>query len=197
MGNLLGLSLIELLDQALHELETKVGPILPIVRDTLVAEEEADYQRFRTSDLSQRWVGVVEEGRDDAFLNLTTLFRGHSICHTAFLPSESRYKGIMMNNASLGGFPIGYFKGISREEAVQVPPLPSENAPIRLLFDSSGRQDCSLLEIDYKDYYFLTEAEGWKSWILPTRAELDIYDTEDETGVSFTLFSSIINFSPE
>jgi hypothetical protein len=35
-----------------------------------------------------------------------------------------------------------------------------------------------VLEVDYKDYYYLTEAEGWKRWNLPNKAELATYDPD-------------------
>jgi hypothetical protein len=169
-----------MMDEALSLIEGLKPAAYQARYDSLVAEEGADYDSFRQSELSKQWSDLLDSRSQDDDLTLRGLFRDQSMCHTAFLPSESRYKGIMVKNASAGGL-RDYYKGISREQAEAHPIHGNDSDPPRLVFDSSDRQDCDVLEIDYKDYYFLTEAEGWKRWVLPNRAELSVYGATGET----------------
>jgi hypothetical protein len=57
------------------------------------------------------------------------------------------------------------------------------------VYDSSDRQGCDVLEVDYKDYYYLTEAEGWKQWTLPNKAELATYAPNGETLKGLVAFA--------
>lgn len=174
IGNLLGLSLIGVLDDALKDLERELSTTSPRdLFDKLKAQEDVDSTRFLESAISQDYVDMLDPkpSRDDA-LNVAGLFRSRSVCHTAVLPSESRYKGILTMDASHGGF-HAYEKGLPREQADRDDSNSSKS--IRLVYDASDRQNCNILEVDYKDYFYVSAREGWKQAMLPNQAELDVY----------------------
>jgi hypothetical protein len=168
-----------MMDEALSLVEELKATDYQAQHDGLVAQESADYDKFRQSELSQQWSDFWDSQSQDGDLALRALFRDRSMCHTAFLPAESRYRGIMVMNGSVGG-PTNYYKGISSEQVENDTIRGNDSSTPRLVYDSSDRQDCDVLEVDYKDYYFLTAAEGWKRWVLPNRAELFVYGTESE-----------------
>eukprot|EP00957_Ditylum_brightwellii_P136521 10411357-Ditylum_brightwellii.AAC.1 len=81
------------------------------VLDQLSGMEQADASIFLNSPpFTQLW----ETNRDTLdSVNPLTVFRKHSLCHTALIPSETRYDGILTENYQRGSHK-DYEKGINK-----------------------------------------------------------------------------------
>jgi len=181
IGNLLALSLIELLKDALKDIQSAQFEKKPY--NTLLAElkaqEDNDYDLFKTATLPSE-AGNIPLSQHNAF-DMTTLFKKRNICHTALLPSESRFKGILMPHWKKIGFfsekegYTGYDQGIDFQRARQQPHIGKE---MRLTFSSAWREQCEVpLNQDFKDYFLVQGSELWQQVTIPNDAELKAYGT--------------------
>lgn len=181
-GHTIGLFLIEALTHAIQGL----GPndYDPEVKlKELKEDEDNDYKKFLQS--------TVDSGRVKEFLNASItnhldphiFYRERSVCHTTLLPSESRYKGYFTGVSTEGG---NYEKGISRP-TLDVEPA---NGKLRVAMDVDERQDwCPVqLKIDFKDYFYANENDGWVSLTFPNRLEMDEYGPWEPRGVIVVCF---------
>ena len=138
---------------------------------------------------NQKWKGDVVD-KDGCACSLDedfdqyreTMFRGPGICHTALLPSRTRYLGYLLskdgNDLHVGGpVPAG-------EETYDVgEPFPNlnyekkEESVMQLLYEIGRRKDtCPVtLHPDYKDYFFAHELDGWAKLRWPNKAEKEAY----------------------
>jgi hypothetical protein len=177
VGNLLGLSLLEAVGDALSELEgvdlKKRGGAESALQE-LKALEDAEYEGFYRSDPTSYHDEIVKEGAENLGedFNVTSmLFTRRPYCHTARLPAESRYLGILTESASAGFF--HYDVGLSHRRAKSEA---NNGTALRLVYEEGERQGCELLlNVDYKDFFYLGEPEGAKSLVLPNDAELRAY----------------------
>jgi len=56
--------------------------------------------------------------------------------------------------------------------------MEAEGELMRLVYDSDSRQNCEVpLQMDYKDFFYVKQQEGWKKLVLPNDAELKEYGT--------------------
>jgi hypothetical protein len=178
VGNLLGLSLLEAVDDALAEMETldlKRESALSSALQELQALEDRDYEAFARSEPTDYNDGMIKDGVENMGenLNLTSLlFTKRPYCHTARLPAETRYLGILTESSEVGFY--HYDRGVSKRHAQDE--ANSNSTQIRLAYDADERQKCELLlQVDYKDYFYVGEPEGAKSLVLPNDAELRAY----------------------
>jgi len=164
--------MIDLLDDALKDLASSsyVDPASKL--EELRAEEDRDYEKFVQSEPSSFAVDMLPEKRGEEereILNVS--FRNRGICHTGRLPSESRYNGILTESTKVG--PDSFDRGTSRGQADKTT---NENDLMRLVYDQDKRQECDVqLNMDYVDYFFLRQQEGWKMIVLPNDAEIETY----------------------
>jgi hypothetical protein len=165
-GNLIALSLSFVIEEALHELvSTKSDPSFP---DQLQAEADADFQSFMSSDLPKASAKVILPEDIDRELVL----RGPNFCHTARLPAEIRYLGILTESSMLGE--DSYDKGMDINSAIRF----KGNGSMPLAFEPGKRQSCPIpLNKDYKDAFFVYSHHDWSQMTLPNDAEMKAYDT--------------------
>ena len=180
---------------------------------TLVKEEREQYEQLLSSELPQsnfhfnnRWkddaVDVDACRKDSSWANCSmdtdfdqyrdTMFRGRSICHTALLPSQTRYLGYLLykdgNDLQVGGpAPLGNetydvgepFPGTDYEKR--------EESSLRLVRSHVPDQNsCPVtLHPDYKDYFYAQELDGWSKLRWPNKAEKESYsyDTNNFKGL--------------
>ena len=144
----------------------------------LTAEEDKDYDTFFQS--------TIEPERFKGFLNATItsevdpniFYRERSICHTALLPAETRYKGYLTGVKTVDG---DYEKGKPRDELDKEP----ANGTMRIAIVTKYRQEwCPVtLVIDFQDHFYANENGGWLSLTFPNDAELEAYGPWEPKGV--------------
>jgi hypothetical protein len=184
IGNIVGLSVLELVDDALHELEE-----LDLSRgaapafEALKRLEEQEYKAIKGREPTGYYERIIRRGSGDQALIddevkvlLRHMFHTRPYCHTARLPSAARHAGILTETHHKVGS-LHYDRGIPMDSAQREIVEGDNSTRMRLVYDASMRQDCSyLLHVDYKDYFYVGEAEGEKSLVLPNYAEIRAYD---------------------
>lgn len=148
---------------------------------SLQSKERNDELSFlQSSPILGEWIGnqKVDTWSEP---NPTILFKLHSICHTALLPSEIRYDGMVSISRVHGKFEGGYYMGHSSDNI----PLPDGSLP--LLYDPLERQGCHLSRIDFKDYFLVPSTHGWLSVTVPNTEEIQKYGKETSTKEGYIL----------
>jgi hypothetical protein len=114
---------------------------------------------------------------------LESLARKRSVCHTALLPSQARYDGLIIGSGNRKNHLEDFDTGVSRDEIFAGPIdnstfKDSYSVPrtLPLVFDEEMRHSCELLlKIDYKDVFLVIGGVGWVSAIIPNESEIDAY----------------------
>ena len=173
-GNTIALFMSEMLLDAIEEIGD-VSDRITLLRH-LQTEENIEYQKFSNSDVPAPEDGFLKEVGDELLneTDLTPFFRSPSICHTARLPAQSRYLGILTESDQTGVH--DYFKGIPKEEADKMETADDSETPMPLVYDPRDRQTCEVeLNRDYKDYFFSSDKMGWTTLTFPNKVELEAY----------------------
>ena len=179
-GTIMGLFLSDMLIDAIKELGLEPYDSAEKLI-SLIAEEEAEYSTFYGSppQITGASVGDFFEFEDEVLVNvIARMFRKtRIICHTALLPAEIRYLGILTETDMVGTH--GYEKGVSQMQADSDVASESEKhkRQMRLTFDTSTRQaNCPVdVKWDYKDFFYTTQNDGWTSLTVPNKAEMEYY----------------------
>jgi hypothetical protein len=181
VGNLLGLWLTGILEDALKELVAKEPD--PSLLDQLRALEAADHKAFMSKELPS--ILNDQELPDD--IDRELFYRGPNFCHTARLPAETRHLGILTESSQVGE--DTYDKGRERGPAIHVIP---EDKSMQLVYEEDARQSCPIpVNKDYKDYFYVRDTHGWSQLTLPNNAEMKAYGTgEPLRGVIAVCFVS-------
>lgn len=124
---------------------------------------------------------AMECSEDESFDQFTSVFfKGPGICHTARLPSQTRYKGYLVNDISKVGGPVPfgmetYETGVPVEEA-------AVDSKLKLVYKTDQREkDCPVtVSPDYKDYFYAHQQDGWAKLTIPNEAEKEAYSHESE-----------------
>jgi hypothetical protein len=172
MGHLAALFLFEVFDDALKEIATSTTDpeALATLLAELQAEEDADYKNFLNADVPQDLTKLLEAG-DVEKVDLELFAKGPNFCHTARLPAEIRHRGILTESSQTGS--CTYDKGMGAGEANT---SPNNSELMRLVYTEKLRLDCPVtIHMDYQDYFYLPEREGWKKLIIPNDSELKEY----------------------
>lgn len=208
LGNMLALFVLDFLDEALREVSTLVDANMNVV--ALLQRFEADnrsrYQTFRQANFDDSLKAIVPDESQHDSIDWNLLVKGSSYCHLAVLPSETRRKGIISNDTSrvLDLFSPFDSHAISRTVAdaatVGVTSAGVDNASsttsdtMRLVYETDDktpdRFPCNeTLYIDFREYFYVSEPEGWRHVIVPNEAELNEYGTSIN-GVNQAIQSS-------
>jgi hypothetical protein len=181
-GNLLGLWLTNMMEDALKELATERPD--PALLDQLRALEVADREVFMSRELP---MSILEGVKIPSDVDPEMFFRGSNICHTARLPAETRHLGILTESSLVGE--DSFDKGIEVETAKNNTP---EDKSMQLVYTEGERQSCPIqLEKDYMDYFYVAKTHGWSQLILPNNAEIKAYGTSEPLrGVIAVCFAS-------
>jgi hypothetical protein len=167
-GNLLGLWLTNMMEDALKELATERPD--PALLDQLRALEVADRKVFMSRELP---MSILKGLMIPSDVDPEMFFRGPNICHTARLPAEIRHLGILTESSLVGE--DSFDKGIEVETAKNNTP---EDKSMQLVYTEGARQSCPIpLEKDYKDYFYVAKTHGWSQLTLPNNAEIKAYGT--------------------
>mmetsp|Transcript_24041 Transcript_24041/g.35776 ORF Transcript_24041/g.35776 Transcript_24041/m.35776 type:complete len:661 (+) Transcript_24041:150-2132(+) len=121
----------------------------------------------------------------DAFL------RSNNVCRYAYLPSYTRYEGILTENRQeikyLGGGRITYQDEGVRSESQPAPKPDSLTEPLLVYNAENDRLVCSDAQIDFKDYFGIRNEDEWVATIIPNDSEEEVfvsdYEKENRKGV--------------
>ena len=136
-GNLLSLFLMEIVSDALQEIEAH-GSDLEALLTNVTRQQEADYQLLRDSPPPGFLKGFVQSnmaGEEDLPDILT---KSPNVCHTARLPAETRHLGILTESNKTGFY--DYDKGVSLASATA---SQNPDGVMRLVYDPNERQECA------------------------------------------------------
>lgn len=189
-GHLNALFLGEILLDAAKDLsQLSESEDLSVLVEKLIADEEADYVNVTTSFIPPKlspianWMvnisGVDSMIGDD--INVHELYLKRSYCHTALLPADIRFNGLLTQSDKIG--PTSYDEGVTQPPAGEVP-AEVDVGEIRLAYDptehaAKHKPTCPYnVGIDYKDFFFLSSVEGWKTLTLPNDSEKKKYGVE-------------------
>ena len=160
--------MMEVIHDALQEIETKGSDPNALLVE-LQKQEDADYKQLKEAELPDL-IGKALPVVDD--VPLEVLFKEPNMCHTARLPSEARFKGIVTESDQTG------FETFDKGAAMNV--VASTQNPggkMRLTYDPAAREGC-VAEKDFKDFYYISEKhEGASSISLPNSRERAEYGT--------------------
>jgi len=184
-GNTFALFLSDMLIDAIDELKSAANPT--DVLNQLKREEDMDYKSFFESTSAKDSTDYDLVPKDSDLVNganASIFFSENSVCHTARLPAQTRYLGILTESKQNGVHE--YFKGISLSEARNMTSDGSAEISMPLVYDESERQSCEVeLNRDYQDHFFASSRMGWATMIIPNEAEKRAYvkDSQKFLGV--------------
>ena len=171
-GNLLAFWLIESLKEALQDLGDVDDPKSKL--EALQALEENDHEKFETSTFPEDTIDQLmpDEAVIQGDVKPSLVHRGRAICHTALLPAETRFKGILTETKTHVGFKH-YTKGISKEEADKN----ESEGDMRIVIEKDERQDwCPVtLKMDFKDCFYTNSQDHTTSLTFPNEREVEEY----------------------
>uniref|UniRef100_A0A7S4S3K2 Uncharacterized protein n=1 Tax=Ditylum brightwellii TaxID=49249 RepID=A0A7S4S3K2_9STRA len=231
-GHLLSYFMVEMLQNAILNLDDLINNPPPFTYEELIDEniptddeekdlrnpvrllnfllnkDELDHFLFQSSPSDAGSWLKNDNAKYDELLQMVgsdILYQRPSICRTALLPSDARYKGIISNNGD-GTYDNGMDMNII--------PSPPSNHILPLAFDPMEHQgqqqqptqyslSCSdFLNIDFKDFFYVRQGDGWVTTNIPSIAELENYgkrnsndsreERVDESTVSSTKEAIII-----
>jgi hypothetical protein len=220
VGHMMAFTVLQIITESLEgliKLEPKQPEATPeklariaVQLQQLDAAEQADYENiFTTSvpdNILQRFEDALwtrgnnkEESKAAMkHMSLEMFIKEATFCHTAMLPAEIRYNGLLTGNPENVGDAIqqNYVQGVlqSKVQALENPDPNSGITPKRYIESKereeernmligkkdSEYQSCSeLLNVDFKDYFLVTSLESWRSVRFPTVSQKAYYTEFD------------------
>lgn len=148
----------------------------------LQEEERNDRISFLSVNASETVEASFLAGLSER-ITLESIARKRSICHTALLPSQARYDGIVTGSGNRKKYLEDFDVGVSKADIIGEPlDFYTSNdtylipRSLPLVFDEDLRHPCDmLLKIDYKDVFLVRGGAGWVSAVIPNDSEIDTY----------------------
>jgi hypothetical protein len=183
-GNLLALFMIEVLEGAIYELVTTKDSIDDVWK-RVRAEDNNDRKIFANANIPDMLDPSLPFDLNPD-LKKEIIFGKTAMCHTGILPAEIRHLGLLSVTSRKKGF-------YDFEPAMLRSVADSQENPtdeMRLVMDDNSRQVCDeILEMDYKDYFYLSQKEGKKKLALPNMREKKYYkSTRQLEGIIMLCF---------
>jgi len=215
-GHMLAFTVLELITDALDiliRLEPPEEETTQQKHDRLLshlhkldAMEQQDYENIFLhpfpQDLKQRfedslWKGELKEANKEAMKDfpIEMMVKDHHFCHTARIPSEIRFRGLLTENFEETGPELDYRKyersvllnyvqgneTAETNKTVYVDPHPGHEDHMVLGTDGSDWEDwCEeTTRIDHVDYFYVSSEEGVRKLTLPNNAEKEYYSEFD------------------
>lgn len=211
-GNLLAITLLDGMEDALQRLiDENASADIPkdesiedaqqrILNEIMAldADERKDYANIFSTPFPEEMTPSIEKLAEGERLEhmedvpLQDFYYEPSFCHSAILPSEARFQGLITENTTAVGrildqnYEIGpSLREISNLERPKygdptIVVSPHGDDQILLATDAGGRQDCEEnLNLDYKDFFVVTNREGWRTLSLPNDSESKVYTEFD------------------
>lgn len=163
---------------------------------SLMAAEQEDFEKFQKADLpelashvhewhkcSKKFSEEEKEleqecAKDEDFEPFVKTFStGPGLCHTARLPSETRYKGYLVNDITKVGGPVPAGKETYDTGAPMDMNLPMDGT-LKLVYKRDQRDySCPVtVSPDFKDFFFAHQKDDWAKIVVPNEAEKVAYE---------------------
>eukprot|EP00522_Entomoneis_paludosa_P014581 CAMPEP_0172441466 /NCGR_PEP_ID=MMETSP1065-20121228/2014_1 /TAXON_ID=265537 /ORGANISM="Amphiprora paludosa, Strain CCMP125" /LENGTH=533 /DNA_ID=CAMNT_0013190857 /DNA_START=33 /DNA_END=1634 /DNA_ORIENTATION=- len=165
--------LVELLSDALLEIKSSIEDPQVML---LNLENKENLLKMEVGNFTPVQALSVPQG-----FPVDLLYHGENICHTARLPSQIRYKGILTQSGIQGSFlNNSYDEGTSDTDNFLF--MSHDNLTLAKM-PSMYQSQCTtyLLQIDHPDW-FLSNSLGQSSIILPNKAEQTAYGLPELKG---------------
>ncbi|CAB9497924.1 expressed unknown protein [Seminavis robusta] len=219
-GHMMAFTILQIITESLQEL-IKLEPNeketleerhnrIQLQLQELDAAEQADYENIFKSPVpenvlnhfnSMLWNGEKEfrEKNKEAMksMSLEMLIKDPSFCHTAMLPAEIRYKGLLtenfdrIGNAHDQNYEFGVLHTVI--ESTENPNKNSGRQPASYKGNRSESDDRMIigmkdsehqvcpeqLNVDFKDYFLVTSLESWRSVRFPNPSCQEYYSEFD------------------
>jgi len=181
---------IEAIVSASEEEEISIGRVAKNYLDNLLTLEEQDKEMFKNSSLPQdfRSKAITEMGEE----NYGVFQRSSSYCHTARLPSQSRYDGLVTENGIVSSY-IAYGRTTYKDEGYTQDTIPNPDKDDDttlpwLVYDKKTRQICEHAEIDFKDAFQIRNVDNWMTMYVPNNAESEKFMQVDDEVKGYVMF---------
>jgi hypothetical protein len=165
----------------------------------LNADEQTDYENIFDTPVPEFLQGKFNEHlwRKDEDkeamqdMPLSMFIKAPSFCHTAMLPAEIRFKGLLTENPDMVGDIVrqNYEFGVYQSEiaalerdgdGVSTNSRPGHKKEMVIAMNNGEHQVCpEPLNADFKDYFLVTSKEPRRSQVFPNAAELAYYTEFD------------------
>lgn len=209
VGNLIGISLLDAVEDAAKELAklepegsespTEMFHRLSSQLQNLSSKEGEDYRMLIEALANDQNATVAALGAiPKVYFDMVK--DNPTFCHTALLPAEIRFKGVLENNNIVADgvldnskYDIGTNKSWIKEnsrDGIFQDPRTEYAGKLLLVKDDKQRSACpEPLEFDHRDFYQISSGEGWKSLILPNNAETKHHSEFDITKSKGTILA--------
>jgi hypothetical protein len=224
VGALMAMGLVEALSEALDELLARASPSAsgaapafdpPSVLTELDAVAAAEHRHFVSSPLPDMANGMLarfphtpsaadNKNRGGGY-TLEQMYVTPTFCHTALVPSEYRFMGLLTNTTEHLG-PVNYEQGISSQLVAKFPNLlyPIDNETgvasefMRLAYDEKEREGCNdPTFVDYKDFFLVRHGDDWKKAVVPPDGAIRAYPHKDPAKVAGRVAVCLREWLPE
>jgi hypothetical protein len=179
VGNFIALGLMEALEDAVSLIETQGSDPQALLKQ-LQQQQDADYKLFSESPIPKNANDAFKVGKQDTTttapsdIDLDTIYKGPNICHTARLPAETRYLGILTDSQKKGFY--DYDKGVTTAVAASAPPA---DGIMPLTYEPRDRQTCPYAAADHKDWFHVQGGQGWSKLVVPNAREAQVYGPQN------------------
>ena len=202
-GHSLALFLLEVLQDAVQEINnTSDEEELQSLMQQYTNEEEETYQRALSAPIPEELQQITNSIREGGFehpkrepmfgsIDLRELYKRKSFCHTALLPSQIRYKGLLRPSFNQTD-DNPYDLGIQQPEMED--PVEKDGGEFRLAFNLKEHKpamDCPQANIDFKDFFYLGSNEGTKTMLIPNDASKEYYKVDTSKMLGMVLMCPI------
>ena len=173
-GNLAAIFLAEALQEAIDDIVNNNPSTYHLLRAELKVNSDTLYEKFKKAELPEEAEQTFNDGHGD--IKMEDVYKSPNFCHTARLPAEIRHKGILTESPP--GDMFHYVDGVSIRDAEKTP---NDSDLLRLVRDDGNRQKCEArLNMDYKDFFYVNQKDGFKKLVLPNDRELEEYGSEGQ-----------------
>jgi hypothetical protein len=183
-GRLMGVFLVDMLQEALIDLDAIMlshRQDRDTVYSSLIEKEAADVRLAVQAPPPPAAQAFSQFTETMQRITPQALYKQKAICHTALLPAQERYDGILMESGHQTTVEANdYDRGLNRYFMTE----PVRDRKLPLAFDPNDRQRCEALEIDHKDFFWVRDGDGWLSRIVPNDSELLSYRDNSEERMS-------------
>jgi len=195
VGHGLALFLMETLLGTVRDLSELEAEAIPQLLSQLQEEEIDLHSNFTTAELPASYQKLFDLKKlkvsdTEPKIDPSLFFKGSSMCHTARLPSQIRYHGILTDTDKVGQpAPVGeetYHVGVNKEDAKKTA---TKNQEMRLAYAINKEREtkCTGVTVkpDYPDVFFTHSKDDWTKLIFPNDAEKRFYgyDSKQFEGI--------------
>ena len=165
-------------------------------------KEQEHYNNIFSTDF--HWTpssSDMDASPDNPLMNdLGALLKTPALCHTALLPADIRMKGLLTENTTavtsrvtdIAGYEQAVLFSTIRDtehhrpgpdnpnKTVYVDSRVDRATQLTLVGSDQERSNCPLAQhLDYRDSFFVSSVEGWRSLTIPNDMELEHYSEYD------------------